>query len=241
MSLLLQRFPKSLGEFSGGADVDDHHIANVFLSRKRKEPCLEPAERHRDIRMHGSAQRFTCVAVKPRRQIDSEHQRSISGQTIDLANQPPHRLPDRLAGAGPEEGIDDQIGWAESIDGAPHRRGRIILGGIHGEAHPACCPEVHRRITLMGRGIGRQNDLNLGERVVEMTGQRQAIPAVVARPGEDQDPWSGHLSQHVHCDVGQVKSRILHQQGGWQPVLLHRQPIHLPHRLAGQDVGRGAR
>jgi glycosyltransferase involved in cell wall biosynthesis len=221
-------------------DIHHHHISNVFLRCKRQKPLLEPAEGHRDIGMNRRSQRLPRVAVQPRGEVHGHNQRSVPRQAVHLADQPPYRLPHRLAGTGPQEGIHDQVRRPPPIYGAPHRAGRVkAIDHCQRKPHPLRCVKIGRRIPPVGVHLCRENDLDPGLGVVQVASQRQPIPAVVPGAAKDEYPRRGHLPQHVQGDISKMERRVLHQHDRWNPVAFHRETIDLPHRLTRQDVGRG--
>ena len=146
-----------------------------------EEPGLEGDQRQRVVGDDaGGAERLAAVDVEPGRHVDGEDARAERGELGDAGDRGGELALGRRDGADAEEGVDDQVGAiARDRFGAIERA--HLDAGIEGTG------ERLRRVGRQRSGVADAEHRRRLARVREARRRLDAVAAVVAGPGEDDD------------------------------------------------------
>jgi len=208
-------------QLDGYPDRHDPHIAQVFVHLDARHAGLEGGHRHGHIAQHGvSAECFACVRVEPAGEIDAEHTHPVLlSASIDPADQRCCNPFDRSAQARPEQCIDDQ-GW-EYLGVLVEQ----FLGAADLDAHAFENGAIDRGIARAPLDRMRADRPDGDRRVVQVTREREAVTAVVARAAADPDAWVNLIAEHLEDMVTKTDRCVLHEHDRGDRVAFHGETI----------------
>ena len=183
---------------------------------QKQMPRLQPEEAHGARRADCDALHGAGPPIDTARKIDGEHRSPAGVQSLDH----PCRLAPKWARkARAEESVDDEIGGEVGRRADRLERPAIVGCGARG-------------IALQRAALPEQRDANIAALPPQKLGGNEAVPAVVAWAGDDED---APLLRHVPCRLGDRRPRVQHERIARRPAR-NRPAVGLAHFGGGQEL-----
>ena len=140
---------------------------------------------------------------------------------------------DRPAQPGAEQRVNDQVRLGERrARGFPFRLARHDVQFAE-TLLPAL--QIGRGIALDRTRIRKKKNDRRGAKILQQSGDHQAVAAVISLPAQDQDFAAGNVRKFFAQKFGDGRARVLHQFHAGNAVALGGEPVRLAHLCRGQD------
>ena len=193
----------------GQADVDDFDAAGVLGAGQRVQADFGVAERDGEVGGNGARVDGAGVGVDAGRQVDGDEPRRLRpGAELTDALQYLRQV--RFDGArwpGAEEGVDDQLGVGEeAVEGGE-------AGVVFGVGDVDFALDELGEVGVVGAAFCQQVDARFGAPVVQVAGRDEAVAAVVAGTGQDDDATPLDDAQQAADFLRDAQAGVLHELG----------------------------
>jgi len=190
----------------GDADVDDGERPGVLDARVEHVPELGEAEGCGGLRLHRRTERYTAVGIESRRNVDGKHRcpRAVE-QLDDIGGEAVHR--------GVEPGAEDRIDRQRGFRDPFAQAGEILAGQdlVHRAATLEKALQIARRVTAQIALAAEQGHARPHAAFAQQARHHQAVTAVVALAGDDDDLTAAHVRKPAQQRRGGALPRPLHE------------------------------
>ncbi len=220
--------PDHLGElWRRDADVDDLHLPGVLAAGVEDDAELEGRHSDRDRGPDGGAVDTAGQPVDPRWDVDGHHREA---GLVDGLHRLGRRAGEDAPEPGPVESVDHEVG-------TPQLPGEAVLGEAE-LPDVAEALQVGARVAFQLPGVVGEHHHREGPPGREVAGRHEAVTAVAALAGQDDDPApvgpaGGADGSSCHGDARPLHERERGGPGG------DRRPVGRSHLLRGEDGQHG--
>ena len=219
---VLERLGRDLVQHGrGNADVGNRDGAAMEPARQQKMSGFFAEKRDRVRSLYRNAEFGARGAVDAARQV---HRIDRRFPRVDGFDQSARRAFHRTIEARSEQRVDDDLGAGQ----CSRRRGSDRPGPLLRGA---------RRIAFEPADIAQQHDLDARAALGQEPRGNKTIAAVIARPGDNDDPAAGRMARGH--GLGHGATGALHQLAAGDPAG-DRQPVGVGHLRAGQKLKHAA-
>jgi hypothetical protein len=186
---------------------------------------------HGQVGFDAGADRFEGVRGQSRGDVDGQPE---APGGVDIRHGAGEQPVQGLEEPGAENGVDDDGGLEDlGPQLVPSGRRADLLDR---QAHVQGDPQVRRRVPFDLVLRGQEQDLRAGAAEMKVTGDDEAVPAVVALAGDDDDPQPLRVREELPEGPDDLQAGVLHEHDPRDAQVLDGRPVDLSHLAGGQDL-----
>ncbi len=211
------------GENRGDADIHLPEAAHIIPARRQHLAELGPAVGHGDFRLQGHPQHFPGIGGEAGGDI---HRQNLGPQVVEPLDQGGHQPLHRGIEAGAQQGVHDEAGFGQPVDG----RVQVRFGEDLRHRDPQVGQDLQVDPGIPAHLVPRPQEEH-GHRdagIGQVAGHHEPVAAVVAPSGHHRHFARGARKFPPKNLVGRPPG-ILHKDQGRDAQVLDGPAVQLPH------------